>query len=188
IALLEGPQPVFVERVFRNVDGAGIWCDIDKTSRRETCAEIAGLALDDALAALSARYGGSPSGWRWGEAHEARHDHEVLGGFGLPGLIANIRHPASGGDYTLLRTQSANRGADPHAAVFGAGLRMAVDFADLDGSTYVIATGQSGHPFSRHYDDLSQLWRRGDAIRMSLDPADAEAGSVGLTVLEPSGG
>ena len=60
----DGPQPVFVERVFRNLDGAGVWCDIDKTSAQETCAQIAQLALDDALGALSERYGSAPRGWR----------------------------------------------------------------------------------------------------------------------------
>ena len=29
LARVEGPNPVFVERVFRNVQGAGVWCDID---------------------------------------------------------------------------------------------------------------------------------------------------------------
>lgn len=185
VAELEGPQPIFVERVFRDVEGAGVWCDIRQTARVETCAEIAALALDDALAALAARYGGGPRTWRWGEAHEARHDHEVLGRLPFAGLVANIRHPVSGGDTTLLRTQSAGAGANPHAAVFGGGLRMVADFADPDNSVHVISTGQSGHPFSRHYDDLSQLWRRGDSLRMSLDWADAEGGALGLTVLVP---
>ncbi|MGM0586721.1 MAG: penicillin acylase family protein, partial [Pseudomonadota bacterium] len=184
---VSGAQPVFVERVFRDVDGAGVWCDIDKTSRVETCPEIAELALDDALGALGERYGDDPRGWRWGEAHEARHDHEVLGGYGLLGLIVNIRHEASGGDFTLQRMQSSGRGPEPHVTRFGAGLRMAVDFADPDSSVFIISTGQSGHPFSRHYDDLSELWRRGDAIRMSLDFSDAEAGALGTTVLEPAG-
>ncbi|SDX83414.1 penicillin amidase [Albimonas donghaensis] len=183
----DGPQPVFVERVFRNLDGAGVWCDIDKTSAQETCAQIAQLALDDALGALSERYGSAPRGWRWGEAHEARHDHEVLGRFGLLGLIANIRHETSGGDFTLRRSQSQGGRNEPHAARFGAGLRMVVDFADPDSSRVVISTGQSGHPFSRHYDDLNEVWRRGDTIRMSLDFQDAEAGALGLTRLSPPG-
>jgi penicillin amidase len=186
VAEIAGPRPVFVERVFRDVDGAGIWCDIDKTSRRETCAEIAALALDDALARLAARYGASPRGWRWGEAHEARHDHEVLGRLGPLGAIVNIRHEVSGGDFTVLRAQSRGREPDPHAAVNAGGLRMVVDFADPDASSIVISTGQSGHPLSRHYDDLNQLWRRGDSVRLSLDFADAEAGALGVVALIPS--
>jgi penicillin amidase len=186
VAEIAGPRPVFVERVFRDVDGAGIWCDIDKTARTETCAEIAALALDDALAGLAERYGASPRGWRWGEAHEARHDHEVLGRLGPLAPLVNIRHEASGGDYTVLRAQSRGRGADPHAAVNAAGLRMVVDFADPDASSIVIATGQSGHRLSRHYDDFSQLWRRGDSVRLSLDFADAEAGALGVVALVPA--
>jgi penicillin amidase len=187
VARVAGPRPVFVERVFRDIEGAAVWCDIDKTSRVETCPEIAALALDDALGALGELYGEDPRGWRWGEAHEARHDHEVLGRYGLLGLVVNIRHAASGGDFTLRRAQSSGREPEPHVTRFGAGLRMAVDFADPDSSVFVISTGQSGHPLSRHYDDLSELWRRGDAIRMSLDFADAEAGALGLTRLTPAG-
>ncbi|MEL7115970.1 MAG: penicillin acylase family protein, partial [Pseudomonadota bacterium] len=49
----------------------------------------------------------------------------------------------------------------------------------------IIATGQSGHPLSRHYDDLGEIWRRGEYIPMSLDPALARAASVGITTLVP---
>ncbi len=111
----------------------------------------------------------------------------MLGRFGLLGLIANIRHETSGGDFTLRRSQSQGGRNEPHAARFGAGLRMVVDFADPDSSRVVISTGQSGHPFSRHYDDLNEVWRRGDTIRMSLDFQDAEAGALGLTRLSPPG-
>ncbi len=183
VSRIAGPRPVFVERVFQDVDGASVWCDVDKTTRIETCPEIAALALDDALGALSERYGSEPRGWRWGEAHFAVHKHPVLGDFGLLGLIANIEHEASGGDFTLLRAQGVGFGPTPHKVANAAGLRMVVDFADPDSSLIVIATGQSGHPLSRHYDDLSELWRRGDAIRMSLDYADAEAGALGVTML-----
>ena len=43
------------------------------------------------------------------------------------------------------------------------------------------ATGQSGHPLSRHYDDLGALWRRGEYVPMTLDPELARAGGVGTT-------
>ena len=43
------PNPVFIERVFRNTDGAAVWCDILQSAPVETCSDIARLALDDAL-------------------------------------------------------------------------------------------------------------------------------------------
>jgi Protein related to penicillin acylase len=110
-----------------------------------------------------------------------------MGRFAITALIADIVHEASGGSETLLRARTRGTGDAPHEVSSAAGLRMVVDFADLDASRIVISTGQSGHPLSRHYDDMSELWRRGDAVRMSLDPADAEAGSLGTLVIAPGG-
>jgi penicillin G amidase len=56
---------------------------------------------------------------------------------------------------------------------------MVHDFADPDSSVIVIATGQSGHPVSRHYDDMAGRWRRGEYVPMSLDPELARAGAIG---------
>ena len=59
------------------------------------------------------------------------------------------------------------------------------DLADPDSSVFVIATGQSGHPLSRHYDDMAELWRRGEYVGMSLDPELARAAATGITHLQP---
>ncbi|MGA0300941.1 MAG: penicillin acylase family protein, partial [Paracoccaceae bacterium] len=62
------------------------------------------------------------------------------------------------------------------------------DFSDPDSSIFVIATGQSGHPLSRHYDDLGQLWRRGEYWRMSLDKDLTKSGAIGITRMSPANG
>ena len=54
-------------------------------------------------------------------------------------------------------------------------------------SVFVIATGESGHLLSRHYDDLAALWRRGDYVPMALDPDLARAGAEGVTRITPAG-
>ena len=76
---------------------------------------------------------------------------------------------------------------EPFINVHGASYRGVYDFADPDSSVFITSTGQSGHPFSRHYDDLGELWRRGEYIPMSLDPELARAASVGVTQLVPAG-
>ncbi|MFO7919469.1 MAG: penicillin acylase family protein [Nioella sp.] len=178
-------EPIFIERVFRDVDGASTWCDIGPSSVIETCTDIAQLALDDALTDLAERYGSTVSAWRWGDAHEAIHEHQVLGGTRLFGWAVNIRQSTSGGDNTLNRARTAARGDNPYRNVHGAGYRGVYDFADPDSSVFVTATGQSGHPLSRYYDNLGALWRRGEYIPMSLDPELAAAGNIGVTILTP---
>ncbi len=177
-------QPIFIERVFRDIDGAAVWCDIARSARKETCEEIARLALDDALLWIDEHFGGDLASLRWGDAHEARHDHEVLGDTPLRWLV-NIRQSTSGGDFTLNRGATLGWGEEPFTSVHGPGYRGVYDLADPDSSVFVIATGQSGHPLSQHYDDLGELWRRGEYIPMSLDPDLARAAAVGITRLRP---
>ncbi len=179
-------NPVFIERVFRDIDGASIWCDIIQSAPIETCTDIARQSLDDALVWIAENHGDAIEAVRWGDAHQATHDHEVLGGVPLLEWFVNIRQSTSGGDNTLQRGKTSGTGPDPFQNVHAAGYRGVYDFADPDSSVFVTATGQSGHPLSRYYDDLGELWRRGEYIPMSLDPDLARAAAVGVTVLRPT--
>ncbi|SFB75264.1 penicillin acylase family protein [Tropicimonas isoalkanivorans] len=179
------PDPIFLERVFRNIDGAAAWCDIKQTTITETCTDTARIALDEALLWIGERYGTSLESLRWGDAHEARHDHLVLGNVPILQWFVNIRQSTSGGDNTLQRGLTKGDMPAPFANVHAAGYRGVYDFADPDSSVFITATGQSGHPLSRHYDDLGALWRQGEYIPMSLNPELARAGAVGITTLSP---
>ncbi|GGE24793.1 penicillin acylase [Primorskyibacter flagellatus] len=178
-------QPVFLERVFRNIDGAAEWCDIRQSSPEETCSDIARLALDDALVWIEERYGDALESLRWGDAHQATHDHQILGEVPVLRHFVNIRQSTSGGDNTLLRGMTRGTGPNPYLNVHGAGFRGVYDFADPNSSVFITSTGQSGHFLSQHYDDLAQLWRRGEYVPMSLDADLARAANEGITVLEP---
>ncbi|TVS01394.1 MAG: penicillin acylase family protein [Rhodobacteraceae bacterium] len=179
-------EPVFIERVFRDTDGASEWCNIVQSSVRETCDEIAIAALDEALLRLTERYGENVESWRWGDAHMATHRHGVLGEVPLVRYFVNIRQSTSGGDHTLMRARTSGREPEPFANVHASVYRGVYDFADPESSVFILSTGQSGHPLSRHYDDLGDLWRRGEYIPMTLDPDLARGGAVGITELLPA--
>jgi penicillin amidase len=185
---LPGPDPVFLERVFRNVDGAGVWCDVVQTSETESCAEMARRSLDDALAELSELYGPRLESWRWGDAHQAVHRHETLGRVPALDLLVNIRQSTGGGDHTLMRGQMTGLAPDPYANVHAAGFRAVYDFSDPDSSVWIVSTGQSGHLLSRFYDDQATLWRRKEYVPMSLDAERARSGAIGVTRIIPAGG
>jgi len=178
-------DPLFLERVFRDIDGAAQWCDVAQSTPIETCSDVSRMALDDALIWISERYGTHLESLRWGDVHQATHDHPVLGEVPLLRYFVNIRQSTSGGDNTLMRGLTSGAENDPFENVHGAGYRGVYDFADPDSSVFVISTGQSGHFLSRHYDDLAQLWRRGEYIPMSLDVDLARAAATGVTVINP---
>jgi penicillin amidase len=179
-------DPVFVERVFRDIDGAAAWCDVLQSAPVETCTDIARLSLDDALVWIGERYGTALESLRWGDAHVATHDHPVLGQTPILNWVVNIHQSTSGDDDTLMRGRTLGEGDEPFRNVHAGAYRGVYDFADPDSSVFITSTGQSGHPLSRHYDDLGVLWRQGEYIPMSLDPALARAASVGITTLLPA--
>lgn len=180
-------EPLFLERVYRDVEGASAWCDVVQSAVKESCTDIARIALDEALLRLSESYGPNVESWRWGDLHQAAQDHPVLGDIPVLRYFVNIRQSTSGDDHTLMRGRTAGKGGNPYLNVHGAGYRGVYDFADPDSSVFITSTGQSGHPLSRHYDNLGERWRRGEYIPMSLDPALARAAAVGETVLTPEG-
>lgn len=178
-------DPVFIERVFRDIDGASVWCDVIQSARVETCTDIARQSLDDAIIWITENHGQAIEAVRWGDAHQATHDHPVLGQAPLLHWFVNIRQSTSGGDHTLQRGRTSATGPEPFQNVHAAGYRGVYDFADPDSSVFITATGQSGHPLSRYYDNLGELWRRGEYIPMSLDPDLARAAAVGVSILRP---
>ena len=179
-------DPIFLERVFRDIEGASVWCDIVQSVALESCENVSKLALYDAVSELREKYKIDIPSLRWGDAHTAMHDHLTLGHIPVLNLLINLRQSVSGGDFTLLRGLSSGDPHNPFENVHAAVYRGVYDLSDPDSSLYVISTGQSGHLFSRHYDDLGQLWRRGEYITMSLDPELARAASTGITKIIPA--
>ena len=182
---MSGLRALFIERVYRDIDGASDWCDVKQTTRIEDCVEIARNSLDEALQQLTEIYGDRVESWRWGSIHQAKHRHEVLDSIPILSNIVNIVQNTPGGDNTLLRGQMIGHGDNPYLSIHGSGYRGVYDMADPESSLFIISTGQSGHFLSRHYDDLSQIWRRSEYIPMTLDPVLARGGNRGVTVLAP---
>jgi penicillin amidase len=164
------PSPEFLCPLLQGSDAAERWCGDDG------CAPMLAAALTEAVAALAAQHGADPQQWRWGAAHIARFDHAMLR------FIPYIRDwlglaAAPGGDGETV-ARAAFRGGS-FAAVHGAGFRGVMDLAAPEGAYAVIATGQSGHPFSRHWGDMLPLWR--DGALLPLAAARDVTGRIRLT-------
>ncbi|NIP81218.1 MAG: hypothetical protein GWM90_19180, partial [Gemmatimonadetes bacterium] len=76
----------------------------------------------------------------------------------------------------------------PFTTTAGPSMRQVIDLGNTDGAGgFVIPTGQSGLPFSRHYDDQTELWREGGLLELPL-AADALEGVVVQRMrLDPGG-
>ena len=161
------------------------WCDDVRTKRVESCAEIQADALQAALAELRSRYG-DPAGWKWGEAHAARHRHRPLTRKPLLAPFFDFAVPTPGDTYTVNvgRNDFSDR-AEPFANHHGVSLRMLCDLGDREESLFIHSGGQSGNPLSRHYKSFSAAWARGEYVPMISERSRLEAAGVHLLVLTP---
>jgi penicillin amidase len=180
-----GYRPEFTLRVLDGADGEERWCDDRATPEVEDCPSRIRLALHDALAELSQAYGTDQTRWRWGDAHKAVHREQPFGSFPLIAGFFNREVEMDGGAFTLLRADSAMASSRPYTAIHGAGYRGIYDLADPDRSLYVISTGESGNPFSPHYDDLLPIWARKDYLAIPTGRATVEAATVNRLTIRP---
>ncbi len=97
VDLVPSSEPLLIERVYRNVDGAAAWCDVKQTTRE---GDLHRHGADGARrrAASSCRRPTATrlESWRWGDAHQALHRHQTLGNVPLLKYLVNIRQSTSG--------------------------------------------------------------------------------------------
>ena len=143
------------------------WCD-SPGAPDPGCRKALGRALDDGLALLVKRDGADMTQWRWGAEHKALLQHQVFSHVPLLDRLSDLSVSSSGGFYTLDRGGGFEASSDmPFARTQGGGFRGLYDLADPDKSRFMIATGESGHIFSRHYGDLAPLWNDVKSITLT---------------------
>ena len=69
--------------------------------------------------------------------------------------------------------------------VSGPEYRLVVDLADLDATTTILTTGQSGLPGSPHYQDMVDPWVQCAYLPLPFSAGAVEAAKTGETRLEP---
>jgi len=161
------------------------WCDDATTpDKRETCSELAAETLDAAVADLGRGSGRDALSLRWNDVRRAVLEHRPMSKVPVLRRLFELSIPYPGDTYTVNagRLWLRNPGAfDTH---FAASFRAVYDLsAPADGS-WIYATGQVGHPSSRHYDDLLASWRNVQAFPVRWE-APNETGSAKTLVLTP---
>jgi penicillin amidase len=138
--------------------------------------------MTDALSAtvtdLRRRFGPDPAAWGWGHVRPLTLEHPL----GRVKALAPLfnRGPFSwGGDGN---TVSQAGGTSPMVI---ASLRAVIPVGDWEEARFVLPGGQSGNPFSPHYDDLLPLWQRGDGVPIAWSRPAVDAATVSRLRIVP---
>jgi penicillin amidase len=150
------------------------WCDDRRTEETESCAELLRASLTDAREALEEALGPDPDGWTFGAAFPTRLPHMGFGGLpGLGGLFSREQAVPGGFDSLFFASLYGPDAPGAVSTVNHSSYQGVYDLSDLaGGSRYITPGGVSGHFKSPYYDNLTQMWVRGE--RIILDPKQIE--------------
>ncbi len=150
-------------------DPTNIWWDDQTTSAVETRDDILEGALLAAWNELNDTLG-DPASWQWGDLHTATFVNQTFGKSGIaPIEMLFNRGPfkvPGGTDMVNATSWLVEKG---YEVVALPSMRMVIDFSDFDASTAIHTTGQSGHAYSPHYDDMIQRWATGETAPLYWD-------------------
>jgi penicillin amidase len=141
-------------------DPTSHWFDDKLTPLVEERDEILVLALEDAVEELTQSLGRNISNWTWGDLHVAIFENQALGQSGIGPIEALFNRGPVPVDGSLATVNNTGYGAsDPYVVRTVPSYRQIIDLKDFDRSVSMHTTGQSGHPFHRHYKDMIDSWR-----------------------------
>lgn len=142
-------------------------------------------ALGDEVRELAHGHGTDPAGWAWGHLRPLTLEHPL--GARLPlDRVFNLGPMPMGGDSNTPMQASSGPIRPFGNAGFLANTRCVFDLGDSAASRFSLAGGQSGNPFSPHYRDLFELWRRGSGVPIAWTAAEVVATTRDTLVLEPA--
>lgn len=164
------------------------WDDTRTPGVVESRDQILEQALVQARLQLTQDISKDTGDWQWGRLHEVTLAHEVLGDPSVPGIVQSIFNGgtyATPGGSALVNANNWDAGTGEFAVTSGPSMRMVVDLADLDASTWVNQTGNSGHVFNDNYDDQTQAWIDGETYPWAYSRDSVEASQENVLTLIP---
>lgn len=145
------------------------WDNIRTKNRRETKNEIVTQSFHETVYSLQKQLGDSVKDWNWGKVHTVEHEHP-MGKVAALRKLFNVGPFASPGSNEVINNQFFGYNENGRYYVKGGpSTRRVVDFSDIENSCSILPTGQSGNPFSKHYDDQAEMFNAGKFRRMKLN-------------------
>jgi penicillin amidase len=160
-----GPVPVlaetslFGERAFEWLlktlsEQDSVWFKFDEQANRDNLMHI---ALRQTVDELKSQFGPTMDGWEWRKLHKIRFSHTLGSVKPLDKLFNRGPYPVGGDSNTIWNTATGYHDLSSDAVV-GPPFRFIADLGDLDHCLGLLAPGQSGQPFSKHYADQLKSW------------------------------
>lgn len=169
--------------LFKN-DTSLWWDNVNTKDVKETREQIFKKAFDISLNELKKQLGDNINNWKWGKVHTLTHQHPIGKKKPFDKLFNVGPFPMPGTNEVMNKMGFALEQDGAYEIVIGPTLRILLDFADVENSLSVSATGQSGNVMSPHYSDQTELYNKGEYRKQMMNEKEIKS-SVNKLVLSP---
>ncbi len=163
------------------------WDDIATADKVEYRDDIFARAFEETIAQIQKEYGKDPAKLpAWGELHSATFRNQTLGKAGIS-LIEDLfnRGPfITGGGKSIVNATGWSVG-ESFEVDWLPSEREIVDLSNLNNSIAIHTTGESGHAYHPHYDDMAPLWANVEYYPMWWEQESIINDSEGHLILKP---
>lgn len=177
-----------VMRIIANTPDNPWWDDKTTTDTVENRDAIFAKAFAETVSELQKEYGKDLNKLpAWGELHGATFRNQTLGESGI-GLIEDLfnRGPfVTGGGRSIVNATGWSTSNDSFEVTSLPSERAIYDFSNFNNSIATHTTGQSGHAYHSHYDDMAPLWATVQYVPMWWDQQSIINDAEGHLVLTP---
>ena len=156
--------------------GAIVWLGADGRRTLDSLSRSAMLTADTVAA-----------GKKWGDLHKVTIAHVMAEAAPVEKLLSlNVGPVPHRGSTTTVNVSQFLVTRFPVTSSYGPSERHVVDMANVDSAGgFILPSGQSGLPGSKHYADMFERWRNGGLWLIPLDRKAAEARVVHRIVIRP---
>ena len=141
------------------------WFDDINTTEVENREYIIRKSLFDAVDYLENQISAEIKFWQWGNIHKVTFKHMFHGRLKILDYLLDIGPFPIGGDGTTIFNGEYYL-TSPYENNLGPSMKFIFDFSGKGNFKYILPTGQSGHFFSDHYDDMTALWLNGNYLTL----------------------
>jgi penicillin amidase len=164
------------------------WDDVTTEDEVESRDDILTRSMLDARDELTSRQDLDHEKWEWGRIHRLDLEHQTLGASGIGAVEWLVNRGPWGAPGGSAAVDASNwDAAEGYDVTSAPSMRMVVSLEDLDESRWVSLTGVSGHPFSDHYVDQTDLWAEGETLPWPFTAEAVEGAKEDELTLEPAG-
>ncbi|QNM84400.1 penicillin acylase family protein [Polaribacter pectinis] len=161
------------------------WDDISTKDKIESKNDIIHQSYKNAISFLQNQLGANVEDWTWDRVISVEYEHAIGKAGGVLRTVFNVGPFETIGGNEVINNQIFKLDSTGYYKITaGPSTRRVIDFSDVENSSAVLPTGQSGRLFSEHYKDQTQKYLDGEFVKMKMNQDEIEL-SKNRLILKP---